>query len=223
MERNTETVCIVRLLLKHTDSGHWHGAQPPSPPPYTSCLWPSKLSFTGVTVSQGPDIHMSHTMPGVTIYYFDWVLQGVFSLGLPLKCLSTEKLILASLGVSRRIYVNVDSPNLGFPYSNFLRGYQWRNHPVQRYYLIYYVRKGVVEGWKSVWIREWQLLDARQDVPPPSSHTVPHFHPILFPYHFNPILFPYHHHPILFPYPSALCTLNTLHFSSFYFPHLCKS
>ena len=129
MERNTETVCIVRLLLKHTDSGHWHGAQPPSPPPYTSCLWPSKLSFTGVTVSQGPDIHMSHTMPGVTIYYFDWVLQGVFSLGLPLKCLSTEKLILASLGVSRRIYVNVDSPNLGFPYFNFLGEVQCKKTP----------------------------------------------------------------------------------------------
>ena len=26
------------------------------------------------------------------------------------------------LGVSRPIYVNVDSPNLGFPYFNFLRG-----------------------------------------------------------------------------------------------------
>ena len=29
---------------------------------------------------------------------------------------STKKLILAGLGVSRTIYVNVDSPNLGFPY-----------------------------------------------------------------------------------------------------------
>ena len=28
------------------------------------------------------------------------------------------------------IYVNVDSPNLGFPYFNFLGGYQWKNHPV---------------------------------------------------------------------------------------------
>ena len=27
------------------------------------------------------------------------------------------------LGVSRPIYVNVDSPNLGFPYFNFLGGY----------------------------------------------------------------------------------------------------
>ena len=45
-----------------------------------------------------------------------------FSLGLPLKFLSTEKLIWARLGVSRTIYVNVDSPNLGFPYFNFLGG-----------------------------------------------------------------------------------------------------
>ena len=34
------------------------------------------------------------------------------------------------LGVSRPIYVNVDSPNLGFPYFNILGGYQWKKHPV---------------------------------------------------------------------------------------------
>ena len=28
------------------------------------------------------------------------------------------------------MYVNVDSPNLGFPYFNFLGGYQWKKHPV---------------------------------------------------------------------------------------------
>ena len=33
-------------------------------------------------------------------------------------------------GVSWTIYVNVDSPNLGFPYFNFLGGYKWKNHPV---------------------------------------------------------------------------------------------
>ena len=32
------------------------------------------------------------------------------------------KLIKARLGVSRPIYANVDSPNLGFPYFNFLGG-----------------------------------------------------------------------------------------------------
>ena len=32
------------------------------------------------------------------------------------------------------IYVNVDSPNLGFPYFNFLGGYQWKKkHPVNRF------------------------------------------------------------------------------------------
>ena len=31
---------------------------------------------------------------------------------------------LTGLGVSRPIYVDVDSPNLGFPYFNFLGGYQ---------------------------------------------------------------------------------------------------
>ena len=34
------------------------------------------------------------------------------------------------LGVSRPIYVAVDSPNLGFPYFNFLGGYQLKKHPV---------------------------------------------------------------------------------------------
>ena len=47
-------------------------------------------------------------------------LQGNFFTGTPPKVPSTEKLILARLGVSRTIYVNVDSPNLGFSYFNFL-------------------------------------------------------------------------------------------------------
>ena len=33
-------------------------------------------------------------------------------------------------GVSGTIYVNVDSPNLGFPYFNFLGVAQWRKNPV---------------------------------------------------------------------------------------------
>ena len=40
----------------------------------------------------------------------------------PEKVPSTEKLIWARLGVSRTIYVNVDSPNLGFPYLNPVSG-----------------------------------------------------------------------------------------------------
>ena len=35
----------------------------------------------------------------------------------------------AMLGVSRPIYVAVDSPNLGFPYFNFLGGYQLKKTP----------------------------------------------------------------------------------------------
>ena len=60
------------------------------------------------------------------IFCQDWhmhnfaTIQGDF---FPLKVPSTKKLILARLGVSRPIYVNVDSPNQGFPY--FLGGYQW--------------------------------------------------------------------------------------------------
>ena len=41
-----------------------------------------------------------------------------------------NKVNQARLGVSRPIYVNVDSPNLGFPYFNFLGGYQFKKHPV---------------------------------------------------------------------------------------------
>ena len=37
-----------------------------------------------------------------------------------------------NIGVSRPIYVNVDTPNLGFPYFNFL-GYHLKKHPVCRY------------------------------------------------------------------------------------------
>ena len=48
------------------------------------------------------------------VFFFNWFP--------PLKVLSTKKLILARLGVSTPIYVNVDSPNLGFPYFNFLGG-----------------------------------------------------------------------------------------------------
>ena len=43
-----------------------------------------------------------------------------FTLGIPLKVVSTNKLIWARLGVTRMTYVNVDSPNLGSSYLNFL-------------------------------------------------------------------------------------------------------
>ena len=50
-----------------------------------------------------------------------------FLTGPPLK--STKKLISARLGVSRTIYVNVDTPNLGFTYFNFLGGDQLKKPP----------------------------------------------------------------------------------------------
>ena len=57
-----------------------------------------------------------------------WVLYRVFFfIG---KNSKYKKLIQARLGVSRPIYVTVDSPNLGFPYFNFLGGYQLKKHPV---------------------------------------------------------------------------------------------
>ena len=68
----------------------------------------------------------------VYMYVRMYTYTGFFSsLGLPLKVLSTEKLIWARLGVSRTIYVNVDSPNLGFPYFNFSGEALCKKHPVQ--------------------------------------------------------------------------------------------
>ena len=57
------------------------------------------------------------------------MIQGVFFFtGTPPKISKYKKLISASLGVSRPIYVNVDSPNLGFPYFYLLGEAQWKKH-----------------------------------------------------------------------------------------------
>ena len=48
------------------------------------------------------------------------VQGGFFNPPPTLKVLSTKKLI--QTGVSKTIYVNVDTPNLGFTYFNFLGG-----------------------------------------------------------------------------------------------------
>ena len=55
-------------------------------------------------------------------------VHGDFLSGPPIKVLSTRKLTQARLGVSRTIYVNVDSPNLGFPYFNY--SIVRKSHPV---------------------------------------------------------------------------------------------
>ena len=67
----------------------------------------------------------SYPIIGPIYTWTDIHIQGGFlTAPPPLKVLSTKKLILARLGVSRTIYGNVDSPNLGFTYFNFLGGYQ---------------------------------------------------------------------------------------------------
>ena len=55
------------------------------------------------------------------------------------------------LGVSRPIYVNVDSPNLGFPYFNFLGGYQLKKHPVYGYMSLQkYNRASILHSSKRI-------------------------------------------------------------------------
>ena len=53
-----------------------------------------------------------------------------FYTGPPPKSSKYKKVNLARLGVFRPLYVNVDTPNLGFPYFNFLGGYLLKKHPV---------------------------------------------------------------------------------------------
>ena len=50
------------------------------------------------------------------------------------------------LGVSRTIYVNVDSPNLSFPYFNFLGGYQWKKNTL--YVPTPYIAAEIVKGFE---------------------------------------------------------------------------
>ena len=52
---------------------------------------------------------------------FGWY-RVFFLTGTPPKSSKYKKVNQARLGVSRPIYVNIDSPNLGFPYFNFLGG-----------------------------------------------------------------------------------------------------
>ena len=94
---------------------------------------------------------------------WDWLgyTRCFFTLGLPLKVHSTNKLILARLGVSRTIYVNVDSPNLGFPYFNFLGETQCKKTPCM-------LPKGLQNNTKS----------ARQ--PPLPLYTLCKKHPFWF-------------------------------------------
>ena len=66
--------------------------------------------------------HFLHVVQTKLTFYVMLCYRVFFQLVPPLNVLSTKKLILARLGVSRQVYVNVDSPNLGFPYLNLFRG-----------------------------------------------------------------------------------------------------
>ena len=58
------------------------------------------------------------------------MVQGVFFFTGPLPKMSKYRQVnLTRLGVSRTIYVNVDSPNLGFPYFSFLGEAQCKKTP----------------------------------------------------------------------------------------------
>ena len=61
------------------------------------------------------------------------ILAMFFTLGLPLKVLSTKKLIKARLGEYRTIYINVDTPNLGFLYWEA----QCKKHPLAFYSVLF--------------------------------------------------------------------------------------
>ena len=65
-------------------------------------------------------------------FYFKmdvYKLQAVLFNWYPPKNSKYKKVNQARLGVSRTIYVAVDSPNLGFPYFHFLGGYQLKETP----------------------------------------------------------------------------------------------
>ena len=80
-----------------------------------SCAQAPILMCSG-TYSHVPKSQLCPGLPFAFCTCFSVVPTGwFFSLVPPLKFPSIEKLIYARLGVSRTIYVNVDSPNLGFP------------------------------------------------------------------------------------------------------------
>ena len=60
-----------------------------------------------------------HPGSATNVNYRSSQIQGVFFNGTPPKSSKYKKSISARLGVSRLIYVNVDSPNLDLTYFNF--------------------------------------------------------------------------------------------------------
>ena len=64
--------------------------------------------------------HLDFCSPNCHIFSRQMSQYSLYRVIFSLKVLSTDKLIQAAFGFSRLIYVNVDSPNLGFAYFNFL-------------------------------------------------------------------------------------------------------
>ena len=86
-----------------------------------------RVSFTKGSISHGEDYELT-TCCSFSVEQCNFIYTGCFfTQGLPLKVQSTKKLIWARLGVSRTLYVNVDSPNLGFPYFNYSGGTSEKN------------------------------------------------------------------------------------------------
>ena len=83
----------------------------PDKPPKTSTSPQQDKHTISITKTSVPNHSLAHNIQRQLKY------RVIFFTGTPQK--STEKLIQARLGVSRTIYVTVDSPNLGFPYFNF--------------------------------------------------------------------------------------------------------
>ena len=75
----------------------------------------------------------------------DWLCVLLLCKGrTPLKVPSTKKLIKARLGVSRTIYVNVDTPNQGFTFFNFLGGTSEKN---TLYHKIYIWKENILSNY----------------------------------------------------------------------------
>ena len=99
-----------------------------------TCQWINR-SIGGIArIKKSPKLGICKLDVERFLNIFINIIRVFFSLGLPLKVPSTEKFFSARLCVSRTIYVNVDSPNLGFPYFNFLGEAQWKQARKPRSY-----------------------------------------------------------------------------------------
>ena len=107
--------------------------------------FPASLLFHVGTINVPPNINLDYIimwepspfLQPQPLHIFDcfslflsFSFYRVFFLtGTPPKSSKYKKVNLGrGIGVSRPTYVNVDTPNLGFPYFNFLGGYQLKKN-----------------------------------------------------------------------------------------------